>query len=137
MRFGFAQDDWDRAKSQAMDALRERARLRGMMPYSELVGEIRAIRLQPESPALAALLGEISTEEDAAGRGMLSVIVVHKVGDMEPGLGFYKLATELGKPTRDRAAFWVSELHRVHSVWSAKGSLQPRPTAHKEDGSQP
>lgn len=122
MPFGFAQDDWDLAKSQAKDALRTRARLRGMMPYSELVGKIHALRLQPESAALAALLGEISTEEDAAGRGMLSVIVVHKVGDMEPGRGFYKLAGELGKPTSDRAAFWVSELHRVHSVWSASSS---------------
>lgn len=123
MPFGFAKDHWDRAKSQATDALRERARLRGMMPYSELVRKIHAVRLQPESAALAALLGEISTEEDAADRGMLSVIVVHKVGDMEPGRGFYKLATELGKPTNDLVAFWVSELHRVHSVWSASASV--------------
>jgi hypothetical protein len=35
------------------------------------------------------LLGQIPSEEDAAGRGMLTVIVVHKVGDMQPSPGFF------------------------------------------------
>jgi hypothetical protein len=35
------------------------------------------------------MLGEISQEEDEAGHGMLSVIVVHKYGDMQPGPGFF------------------------------------------------
>jgi len=46
------------------------------------------------------MLGEISQEEDAAGRGMLSVIVVHKVGDMQPGPGFFQLAKKNWGETR-------------------------------------
>jgi hypothetical protein len=46
------------------------------------------------------MLGEISLE-GAAGRGMLSVIVVHKDGDMQPGPGFFELAEELDRDTSD------------------------------------
>jgi molybdopterin synthase catalytic subunit len=60
-----------------------------MMPYSELVTKIQTIHLEPDSYALAAMLGEISSEEDAAGHGMLTVIVVHKYGDMQPGPVFF------------------------------------------------
>ena len=51
---------------------------------------------------------------------MLTVIVVHKTGDMEPGKGFYELAALLGHNTKDPMKFWVSELHKVHAVWSKK-----------------
>jgi hypothetical protein len=118
MPYGFTQTDWDAAKDQARDAMIGRASLRGMIAYSDLTAAITAIRLAPDSSALAALLGEISTDENAAGRGMLSVIVVHKVGDMEPGKGFYKLAAKLGKDTGNQLAFWIDELHRVHAEWS-------------------
>jgi hypothetical protein len=115
--YGFSQTDWDEAKNQARDLMIARARVRGMISYSELTEKITAISLMPNSTALSAMLGEISTEEDGAGRGMLSVIVVHKVGDMEPGKGFYELAKHLGKPTEDRMTFWIAELHRVHAQW--------------------
>jgi hypothetical protein len=49
---------------------------------------------------------------------MLSVIVVHKHGDMEPGAGFYDLAERLGFNTKDRMNSWISELHKVHDNWS-------------------
>ena len=45
------------------------------------------------------MLGEISSEEDAAGRGMLTVLVVHRAGDMQPGPGFFELAKQLGRNT--------------------------------------
>ena len=41
------------------------------------------------------------TVTHAAGRGMLSVIVVHKQGDMQPGPGFFELAQRLGRDTSD------------------------------------
>jgi hypothetical protein len=41
---------------------------------------------------LAAKLGEVSTEEAAADRGMLSVLVVHKVGHMQLRPDFFELA---------------------------------------------
>lgn len=118
MPYGFDQADWDAAKEQAHAAMVNRARIRGMITYSELTSQITAIRLDPDSFALADLLGEISTAEDAAGRGMLSVIVVHKTGDMEPGRGFYTLAASLGKSIGNQLDFWVSELHLVHASWS-------------------
>lgn len=92
--------------------------MRGLIPYSELAAQIKSIQIRPESYAFAAMLGEISTEEDKAGRGLLSVIVVHKSGDMQPGPGFFELAKELGRDTSDILACWVAELKNVHAYWS-------------------
>lgn len=65
------------------------------------------------------MLGEISTEEHEAGRGLLTVVVVHKAGDQKPGPGFFKLAQSLGCNTTDRVQFWTNELRKVFDVWSA------------------
>ena len=59
------------------------------------------------------MLGEISTEENEAGRGMLTVVVVHKEGDMKPGPGFFELAQKLGRQVGDLDVFWISEFKRV------------------------
>ena len=91
---------------------------RGMISYSDLVARIDSIHMEPDSFALAHMLGEVSEAENAAGRGMLSVIVVHKDGDMQPGLGFFELAKKLGRDTSDKTACWVEELRRVHRSWS-------------------
>jgi len=64
------------------------------------------------------MLSVVSNNEFASGRGLLSVIVVHKYGDMEPGLGFYELAQSLGLDVSDRVKCWIRELHRVHDYWS-------------------
>ena len=87
------------------------------MPYSEPVKYIRSVTLEPHDIRFFYLLGEISTTESQAGRGMLSALVVHRVGDMEPGTGFYELAEELGYDTSDRLKFWTDELKKVHSYW--------------------
>ena len=118
-KYRYSLADWDSAKEEMRQILIERAKVRGMIPYSELAIKVQAIRLQPESYALAAMLGEISTEEDAAGRGMLTVIVVHKHGDMQPGPGFFELAKELGRDTSDILQCWVDELKQVHAYWSS------------------
>ena len=116
-RYGFGIDDWNAAKEEMRQALIRRAKVRGMIPYSELVNQATTISLEPNSYALAAMLGEISAEEDSAGRGMLTVIVVHKEGDMQPGPGFFELAQELGRDTSDILRCWVDELHLVHKAW--------------------
>ena len=59
-----------------------------------------------------------SVEENDAGRGMLSVVVVHKYGDMQPGEGFFVLGEHLGFNTKDILKFWVEQLHKVHALWS-------------------
>jgi hypothetical protein len=119
-KYGYEPHEWEAAQGQMREVLIGRAKVRGMIPYSELVEKVTEIELEPNSYALAAMLGEVSTEEDAAGRGMLSVIVVHKDGDMQPGPGFFELAEELGRDTSDILKCWVEELKKVHRVWSGK-----------------
>ena len=100
----------------------QRAKLRGMIPYSELVEQIDTVTFQAHDQRLFHLLGEISVEEDAAGRGMLSVVVVHKRGDMQPGPGFFILGQHLGYNTKDLLRFWIEQLNKVHAVWSLSRS---------------
>ena len=117
MKYGFKDAVWESAKIEAKRLLIERATVRGMMPYSELVSKMQTIKLEPHDPKLFKFLGEISSEEDKAGNGMLTVIVVHKHGDMQPGPGFFELAQELGRNTSDILKCWVDELHKVHGKW--------------------
>lgn len=120
-KYGYPVQKWDEAKRELRQALVERAGRGGTIAYSELVGRVEAIRLEPDSFALAHMLGEVSEEEDAAGRGMLSVIVVHKDGDMQPGPGFFQLAKKLGRDVADKTTCWVQELRRVHDHWQGGG----------------
>jgi molybdopterin synthase catalytic subunit len=113
-----SQTEWEAAKQEIRNLLVERAKVRGMIPYSELAEKVRSMNLEAHDQRLFHLLGEISSEESRAGRGMLSVIVVHKAGDMQPGPGFFDLAKRLGRDTSDILKCWVQELKKVHSVWS-------------------
>jgi hypothetical protein len=115
---GFESADWDAAKEEARELMVGRAKLRGMITYSDLVKGIKRITLEPHDPRLFHMLGEISSEEDAAGRGMLTVVVVHKLGDMQPGPGFFELARHLHRDTANLLKCWVDELHKVHAWWS-------------------
>lgn len=119
MTFGFSDEEWAMAKAQAKGILIERARAGKTIPYSDLAEGITAIDLKAHDMRLNRLLGEISAEEDAAGRGMLSVIVVHKFGDMQPGPGFFEYAGDLGRDTSDIILCWISELKKVFASWGA------------------
>ncbi|ACR29057.1 hypothetical protein [Burkholderia glumae] len=118
--YGFTQSEWDNAKHEAKNILAARAKMRGSIPYSDLVAQIRSVRLGAHDQRLFQLLREISEDEDAAGRGMLSVIVVHKHGDMQPGPGFFDLANQLGRDTSDIMKCWIEELKKVHAYWYFK-----------------
>lgn len=120
MPHGFTQGEWDKAKLEARTLMVERAKVRGMIPYSDLAKNIKSVHFEAHDQRLFHLLGEVSAEEDGAGRGMLSVIVVHKTGDMQPGPGFFELAKRLGRNTSDILKCWVDEMKRVHAVWSGK-----------------
>ena len=120
IKYGYQIANWKKAKEDMRQVLIERAKVRGMISYSELTSKITAIHIEPKSYALAAMLGEISEDENAAGRGMLSVIVVHKSGDMQPGHGFFEFAKELDRDTSDILKCWVEELKKVHGYWSSK-----------------
>lgn len=96
------------------------AKRKGRIAYSELAAQITAFHLEPHDIRLFRLLGEISSDEDKAGRGMLTAIVVHKSGDMQPGPGFFELAKSLGKNIKDPLACWVAEFNKVHDYWANK-----------------
>ena len=46
---------------------------------------------------------------------MLSVVVVHKTGDYQPGPGFLELAKRLGRDASDQLKFWTEEFERVQA----------------------
>lgn len=117
-QYGFEDSQWNLAKQQARDILIAVARRRGRIAYSELVPQISAVRMEHHDPRLFHLLGEISVEEDKLGRGMLTAIVVHKHGDMQPGPGFFELAKSLGRNTKDPLACWIQEFNRTHDLWA-------------------
>jgi hypothetical protein len=107
--------DWrSEATREALAVLKRTARQRATITYSDLVAEIHAIPLEPDSKVLAEILDKISTDSDAQGKGMLSAVVVHKDSDDLPGPGFFALAKKLGRDTSDKLAFHSAEIHRVH-----------------------
>jgi hypothetical protein len=112
--FGYDPRVWEAAKQQATDALRLVAKsARQTIAYSDLAKKIRAISFDPRDHSYHSLLGQISVEENAAGRGMLSVLVVHKSGDLKPGPGFFELASHLGRDVADLERCWVNEFRSV------------------------
>lgn len=122
--YGFPEASWAVAKEEARNAMIACARVKGTIPYSDLARQITSITLDAHDPRLFHMLGQISSEEDSAGRGMLSVLVVHKHGDMRPGPGFFEMAKQLGRDTRDIDRCWIDELNEVHAVWSKAAELK-------------
>ncbi len=116
-KYGFSELDWAKAKEQAKAIMIKRAKVRGMIPYSDLLAQITAIVIEPHDPRLSPFLGEISREEDAEGRPLLTAIVTHKTGDMEPGPGFFDLAESLGRNIEDLTKCWIEEAKKVHAHW--------------------
>ena len=107
---------WNQAKEEIRGILNSVARRRGLISYSDLTARMHTVQLTPDSNALHEMLGEVSVEEDTGSRGMLSVLVVHKVGDQKPGKGFFKLATRLGRDASDSDSCWITELQTVYAA---------------------
>lgn len=120
-RFGYEDYVWKKAIAEGKAILIGLAKRRETLTYTEFVGELYAIQLEPQSECLAELLGEISREEVKEERGMLSALVV-RVGDFRPGDGFFELARQLeykfGDDAKDIFKFWVKERRRVNAVWA-------------------
>ena len=107
---------YEDARAEARNVLREVARRRETITYGELVARIHALQLDPHGGVLAQILDELSTEEHSQGHGMLSAVVVHATDDYLPGSGFFELADKLGLAASDKVAFHAAELHRVHDA---------------------
>ena len=118
-KLGFDEEAWEAAKEEGRAALIACAKQRQMIPYSDFVREIRSIRFEgPHDMRLPPFLGEISTAEALAGRGMLTALVVHKRGDYQAGPGFFDLARDLGHDTADIEKFWIQEVKKVFAAWN-------------------
>ena len=115
---GFLDGVWRAAKEEARQAMIDVARRRDLMSYSDLVLRITSCVLEPHGSRLAHMLGELATEEDEEGRGLLTAVVVHKTGDRKPGPGFFKLAESLGRDVVDTDGCWMDELKTVYQAWS-------------------
>jgi hypothetical protein len=118
--FGYPGRQWSGAKREARDVLVEAAKGQTTVAYSDLIAEISVIALEAYDIRLNTLLGQISEEENSAGRGMLSVVVVHKEGDQRPGQGFFEGAKKLGYTVTDRDEFWIKMLNKVHGCWHGR-----------------
>lgn len=116
-KFGYSESDWAKAKAQTRKALIRSAKRDQDICYSDLVPLIEAIAFEPHDVRLFHLLGEISTDEHNSSRPLLSVMVVHKTGDREPGPGFFELSSQLGYAISDRVIFRVSERTRAVDYW--------------------
>src|SRR5439155_17691924 len=105
-------DQW----AYALDAVRAflvtAARTGTTVTYGE-VATVPGTDLEPSGPrSLAAILRAISTSEDEAGRGLLTVVVVRRRTGL-PGEGFFRLAAERGRDISDPTRLFELERQRV------------------------
>jgi hypothetical protein len=110
---GYETASWGQAKLEAIRAIVGQAR-RGRPPtisYSDLTKRINSILFDPHDSRFHLLLYEISVDEDAAGRGLISTLVVHK--DDERPQGFWDMAKERGRDVIDRERCWSEEVGKV------------------------
>ena len=118
----FSQRTWDGMKDEARKVLIKKAKARALITYGDLAAGITGASFDFEDPShrdlIGELLGEIGSEEADNGRGLLSALVVHKEGDMEPGRGFIGLAGSYGYNTTDKTACWVQAVKDVHKYWA-------------------
>lgn len=114
---GFDDDQWRTAKGELRRLLIDTARNKSVIAYSESVAQVEAIQFEPNDPRFHRMLDELSTDEDKAGRGLITVLVVHKSGDYRPGPGFFELAASRGRDVGDIDRTWLAELRLVWDYW--------------------
>ncbi len=120
LKYGQTKKAWDTFKVEAREHMIAAASKRAMITYGDLAAMMTTVAVEPHDPMLWAIIGDVASDEATASRGLLSVVVVHKHGDMEPGPGFFELAKYFGRKTGDKTKCFVEELHRVHAQWSVK-----------------
>jgi hypothetical protein len=102
--------------------LEEQASKRHMTHYSELEAVVWAqegVRVEAWSPEMNWMLGEIADDCHAEGLPLLTAIVTHRSGDLEPGTGFYAKARSLGynfAPT-ESYVFWARTTQDCFKHW--------------------
>lgn len=110
--FGFKPEAWELAKGEATCAIVRVGKRDDFITYSELAAAIKSIHLEPHHFEMNRLLDQISKEEDAAGRGIITALVVLK-DERVPGEGFWATARDIGRVWTDKWVFWAEEVKRV------------------------
>jgi hypothetical protein len=123
---GHSTGEWLTTRDWLGRRLHQVARDQKTTTYGELCSDMATagmLRLEPHSSALAALLGQVNILEHEAGRPLITAVVVHKGGDMYPGVGFWNMARDVGvdpgATEEARLCFWVAEFTRCHTYWKA------------------
>lgn len=119
MHYGYNEEVWKSARREAKKILAGYAKDGVPVSYSDLAGQIRSAKFDPASNAFAELLGDVSTREFNKGRGLLTVLVVHKGGDLKPGKGFFDLARSLGL-SGDDEKIWIEQFNFVTECWKKR-----------------
>ena len=119
--YGFPEETWTAAREWLTRRLQRVADEKRTIAYSRLCEEMRSkgiIHLDPHGTRLAGLLGQINVLEHDAGNPLISAVVVSKK-TMEPGLGFWNTAKDLGIKVGDspdeRQAFWLQSLNDCYN----------------------
>ena len=121
-RYGLPLAQWEAMKAELMEILIWHARMKDLPTYSQIADELKTVKFERGSRALADLLTELSASEDAAGHGMISVMVVSK-DTGRPGRGFLDQALKLGRKFNvsnpdSCELFWRAELTKVRNHWN-------------------
>lgn len=104
------------ALARAWEVLVARAREGRTISYGEMA---TALVLSPQSGQFTETLNELSRTEEAAGRGLLGVLVVRK-RQGTPGAAFFNLARELGRQFENEKIFYLEESERVVAQWQGR-----------------
>ena len=104
------------ALARAWEILVQRAREGRTISYGEMAA---AMVLSPQSGEFTETIKELSRSEEAAGRGLLGVIVVRK-RQATPGASFFDLARELGRQFTNEKVFFLEESERVFAQWQGR-----------------
>ncbi|WP_433318647.1 hypothetical protein [Micromonospora chersina] len=112
-QFGLSDEQWSAAKQELRTAVLEAAYERRMTCYSEVAAKVSAVHVDAYSALLNHLLGAILEDEQRGARPLLTAIVTHKSGDLEPGPGFYEMARSLGHTFDDPLSFWATQVQDV------------------------
>ena len=125
-KLGYTPEKWTALKKEAREILITVAEQRGLITYTDLCARMEEEKFEPHDIRLWEVLGDVSRDEEAEGRGLLSVVVVHRHGDQEAGHGFILLAGYFGRDVRDQTKCFHEEVNRVHYYWSVKAKAKKK-----------
>ena len=108
---------WAKAKQACRDFLESVARKGKTTYYTEVASSFSHIlRKSADDPVFHAMLGQISADEHAEGRPLLSCICLHH-DRWSVGNGFFEMAEAEGFDVSDKMKFWIDEMNKTLAYW--------------------